>query len=141
MRSGEEIEARHMATRILIVEDDHESRWVLANMLRLMGYETIEAETAEQALEKAVSEGPQLILMDLGLPQMSGVDATRALKQNRTSARIPVIGQSACDHKLWKKAAVDAGMVEYIQKPFGAETLKAAIERCLISTSDDHDGP
>ena len=122
-----------MAKRILIVEDQRDLRSLLAVMLRFMGYETIEAETGEQALKKAVSEDPQLILMDLGLPGMSGIDTAKALKQNPTTARIPIIGQSAWDHKLWKKVALEAGMVEYIQKPFRPETLKDAIERFIIS--------
>jgi DNA-binding response OmpR family regulator len=69
--------------------------------------------------------------MDLGLPGMSGIDAARALKQNPTTARIPIIGQSAWDHRLWKKVALEAGMVEYIQKPFRPERLKDAIERFI----------
>jgi CheY-like chemotaxis protein len=120
-----------MAKRILIVEDHHELRSLLADMLRFMRYETIEAETGEQALEKAVSENPDLILMDLGLPGMDGIGIARALKQNPTTARIPIIGQSAWDQKLWKKVALEAGMVEYIQKPFLPNVLKDAIEKFI----------
>ena len=103
-------------------------RSLLADMLRFMGYETIEAETGEQALDKALSENPDLILMDLAMPGMGGIDVARALKLNPTTARIPIIAQSAWDHKLWKKAALEAGMVEYLQKPFLPNVLKDAIE-------------
>jgi CheY-like chemotaxis protein len=128
-----------MAKKILIVEDHNDLRWLLADILCL-GYETIEAETAEQALEKATSEHPDLILMDIALPEMNGIDAARALKENPVTADIPIIALSASDQKLWKKVALQAGMVEYIQKPFFPNVLKDAIERVLrlISQETDH---
>ena len=78
--------------RILIVDDSHESRSILGVILhRSWGYETIEATTGTEAVKKAIAEKPDLIIMDLGLPGISGVDATKAIKDNSTTAHIPII--------------------------------------------------
>ena len=104
-----------MAKTILIVEDIEDSRFILATTLRSIGYETIEAETGTEGVEKAVTEKPHLILMDLGLPGMSGIDAAKALKKNLITAQIPIIAHSAWSPSQGKEAALKAGMVDYLE--------------------------
>ena len=83
-----------MAKRILVVEDVDDSRSILVMILqRFCGYETIEA-TGTEAVEKALSEKPDLILMDLGLPDITGVDAAKALKGNLSTAHIPIVAHT-----------------------------------------------
>lgn len=79
--------------KILVVED---ARSILVIILqRFCGYQTIEAATARDAVEKALFEKPDVILMDLGLPDMTGVDAAKTLKENPSTAHIPIIAHTA----------------------------------------------
>ena len=121
-----------MAKRILIVEDNVDSRFILDVILRSIGYETIEAASGTQGVEKALIGSPDLILMDLGLPGMSGIDAARVIKNNPIVARIPIIAHSAWSPSQWKEEALKAGMVEYLEKPTSRELMKATIEKFLL---------
>ncbi len=71
-----------MPAKILIVEDHRDLRQMLVNMMRTMNYDVIEAETGEKGIEKALAEGPDLIIMDLLLPGINGVEAALRLKRN-----------------------------------------------------------
>ena len=121
-----------MAKRILVVEDIEDSRFILVATLRSMGYETIEAETGTQGVEKALSEQPDLILMDLGLPGMSGIDAAKAVKANLTTTHIPIIAHTAWSASQWKEEALKVGMVGYLEKPVSREVMKATIEKFIV---------
>lgn len=121
-----------MAKRILIVEDYDASRSMLASFLQSIGYETIEAATGIQGLKKARSEKPHLVLMDLALPGITGIDAARALKEQATTAHIPVIGYSALTSRYVRKQACGAGMVEYLAKPVSLDVIKKTIERYIL---------
>ena len=121
-----------MAKRILVVEDNEDSRFILVATLRCIGYETLEAETGTQGVEKALSEKPDLIVMDLGLPGMSGIDAARAVKENLTTAHIPIIAHTAWSASQWKEEALKVGMVDYLEKPVSRELMKATIEKFLL---------
>ena len=126
-----------MAKRILIVEDNEDSRFILLITLRRLGYEITEAESGTQGVEKALSERPDLIVMDLGLPGISGIDAARAIKENLTTAHIPIIAHSAWSPSQSKEAALKAGMVEYLEKPASKELMKATIERFILPQERD----
>ena len=95
-----------MAKRILVVEDNEDSRFILIVILRSLGYETTEAETGTQGVEKALSEEPDLIVMDLGLPGISGIDAAREIKKNPSTAHIPIIAHSAWSPSQGKEEAL-----------------------------------
>ena len=128
-----------MAKRILVVEDIEDSRFILVATLRSMGYETIEAETGTQGVEKALSEKPDLIVMDLGLPGMSGIDAARAIKKNLTTVHTPIIAHSAWSPSQCKEAALLAGMVDYLEKPVSKELMKATIEKFILLQERESD--
>jgi two-component system cell cycle response regulator DivK len=128
-----------MAKTILIVEDIEDSRFILATTLRSIGYETIEAETGTEGVEKAVAEKPHLILMDLGLPVMSGIDAAKALKKNLITAHIPIIAHSAWTSSQCKEEVLKAGMVDYLEKPAPRELIKATIEKFLLIQEGESD--
>ena len=117
-----------MAKRILVVEDVEDSRAILVLILqRYCGYDTLEAATGMEAVEKAVSEKPDLILMDLGLPDITGVDAAKTVKSNPNTAHIPIIAHSAWTKIQWQQAALNAGMVKYLEKPVAKEVMKKTI--------------
>jgi CheY-like chemotaxis protein len=85
-----------LAKKILVVEDGGDLRATFVAVLtRVGGYETIEAINGREAIEKSVSEKPDLILMDVALPEISGIDAARAVKNNLRTAHIPIIAQTA----------------------------------------------
>ncbi|HEU4342290.1 MAG TPA: response regulator [Candidatus Binatia bacterium] len=121
-----------MPKKILVVEDYADSRSMLAYLLQSLGYETTEAASGTQALERAVSDKPHLILMDVALPGMTGIDAAKALKQNSTTAHIPIIAYSALGSRQWREKALDAGMVEYLAKPVSVDLIKQTIEKHIL---------
>ena len=126
-----------MAKRILIVEDNEDSRFILLIMLRRLGYEITEAQSGTQGVEKAVTEKPHLILMDLGLPGISGIDAAREIKKNPSTAHIPIIAHTAWTPSQCKEEVLKAGMVDYLEKPVSKELMKATIERFILPQERD----
>jgi two-component system cell cycle response regulator DivK len=121
-----------MAKRILVVEDGGDLRAIVVAVLtRVGGYETIEAANGREAVEKAVSEKPDLILMDVDLPDISGIDAARAVKSNPRTAHIPIIAQTGWGSHRWKSGALAAGIVAYLQKPVSIELIISTVEKFL----------
>jgi two-component system, cell cycle response regulator DivK len=130
-----------MTKRILVVEDRDDSRTILVTILRrLYGYETIEAANGTEAIEKAVSEKPDLILMDLDLPDISGIDAARTVKENPETTHIPIIAQTAWSARQWKSKVLKIGMAGYLEKPVSIELMKATIEKFIGLSDENHDG-
>ena len=122
------------ARRILVVDDNDDVRSILVVLLgRSGGYETLEAVTGEEAVEKAISGRPDLILMDIRLPDISGVDATKAIKNNLRTGQIPIVAYSALPLVCWKQQAFQAGMVAYLQKPVNLKLLIETIQKFIPS--------
>jgi two-component system, cell cycle response regulator DivK len=122
-----------MSNRILVVEDRDDLRTILVATLRCFcGYETIEAANGAEAIEKAVAEKPDLILMDLDLPDISGIDAAKAVKENPNTAHIPIVAQTAWSSRQWKGKVLRMGMVDYLEKPVSMELMKATIEKFIL---------
>ena len=121
-----------MTKRILVVEDGVDLRTVVVAMLsQVCGYETIEAANGREAVAKALSEKPDLILMDVNIPYISVIDAAKAVKNNPRTAHIPIIAQTRWSSSRWKAAALAAGMVAYLQKPASLEMMISTIEKFL----------
>lgn len=120
-----------MPGKILIVEDQLDHRSILALILRRMSYQVIEAADGSEGIDKAMSESPDLIIMDLGLPGIDGIEATIRLKRNPKTARIPVIAHTIWDEQEHKQRALEAGMVGYLTKPTPPEVFKDTITRVL----------
>src|SRR5689334_5548035 len=117
-----------MRKKVLVVEDDKDARFILAAQIRLIGYEPIEAANAAEAINKALAERPGLILMDVAMPGTSGIDAAKALKENPTTAPIPIIAYTGWAGDGWRASALELGMAEYLEKPVLPEKLKAAVD-------------
>ena len=117
--------------KILVVEDHPDSREIITAQLRNMGYHVAEAATGEEGIEKAQVYLPDLIVMDLGLPGIKGIEATRRLKQNPATARIPVIALTAWNEKDFREEAEKAGVAEFLTKPTPRYQLQATVERFL----------
>ena len=115
-------------TSVLIVEDEIQMRRFLRTALGAQDYRILEAETAREALVLAASHNPEIILLDLGLPDEDGIEVTR---QIRGWSQVPIIVISARGREDDKVAALDAGADDYLTKPFGANELLARIRVAL----------
>lgn len=117
--------------RILVVDDERSIlRFLSASLGRQ--YKVIEAATGEKAIELVASERPDLLILDLGLPDMDGVEVTRRLRE---WSRIPIIVVSVREQESEKVAALDAGADDYLTKPFGTGELMARIRVALRRTT------
>lgn len=120
-----------MAERILIVEDEAQLQRMLELELKYEGYEVLKAANGREGLEKAVSEKPDLVLLDIMLPQLSGLEVLRRLRRDGND--VPVVLLTARDNVADKVAGLDAGANDYITKPFAIEELLARL-RCALRT-------
>jgi CheY-like chemotaxis protein len=118
-----------MKKKILVVEDNPDSREILGLILQRMGHDVIKAQNSKEAITCSIADHPDLIFMDLGLPDLDGVDTTAELKRNPDASHIPVVGLSAWCLEIWKKKAMDAGMVAFLTKPAPTAVLQEVIER------------
>ena len=117
--------------RILLVEDNEMNRDMLARRLARRGFEVIVAVDGKQALELAKSQSPDLILMDMRLPDMTGWEVTRTLKADAATGQIPVLALTAHAMEGDRKTALDAGCDDYDTKPVEIERLIAKIQALL----------
>jgi two-component system, OmpR family, KDP operon response regulator KdpE len=113
---------------ILVVDDEPQIRRVLSTMLTSQGYPVIEARSGEEALEKIRGERIDLILLDVNMPGMSGLEACA---QIRRTGDVPIIMLTVRNSERDKVQALDAGADDYVVKPFGAEELMARIRAAL----------
>lgn len=120
-----------MPVKILIVEDHADSRELLRIQIEYLGYEIIEAQSGKECIERALFEGPDLIIMDLGLPGMNGIEATIALKQISKTSQIPIIAHTAWKQEQYKDEALRAGMVEFLCKPTSPKVFREVLQRIL----------
>jgi PAS domain S-box-containing protein len=117
--------------RVLVVDDNHMNRRVLRSMLQNFGCEVIEAHDGPTALDLAARELPSLVLMDIQMPGMDGMTATKALRQNLVTKAIPVVAVTAHAMQGDAERFLDAGCVGYVSKPVARTALAAAVDRAL----------
>jgi two-component system KDP operon response regulator KdpE len=117
---------------VLVVEDEPQMRRFLKNGLPLHGYRLLEAETGGEALRMAAQYVPDLVLLDLGLPDVEGVEVAR---QIREWSALPIIVLSARGEERAKVALLDAGADDYLTKPFGFDELLARMRAALRRSS------
>jgi two-component system KDP operon response regulator KdpE len=113
---------------VLVVEDESEMRKFIRATLTSRGYRLLEAERASEGMQLLTSHNPDLVLLDLGLPDGDGIDLTRQLRE---WSRVPVIVLSARGREDDKVAALDAGADDYLTKPFGVNELLARMRVAL----------
>ena len=118
-----------MAKTILIVEDDTKNMTLFRDLLQVSGYSTILASGGKEGIELAKAKKPDLILMDIQMPGMDGLEATRILKADATTSGIPVIALTAYAMKGDKERILQAGCDGYLAKPINTdEFLKEVAE-------------
>jgi two-component system cell cycle response regulator DivK len=118
-----------MPKRILIVEDDVDNRRIVAKTLSVEGYEIIEAVDGIEALAHAQTDHPDLILMDLALPNMDGWEATRRLKSDPRTRAIPVVALTAVAMRGDEEQARAAGCDDYISKPARPVAIREIVRK------------
>ncbi|RYG23141.1 MAG: response regulator, partial [Burkholderiales bacterium] len=116
---------------ILIVDDDIHNRRLLGMLLKTQGYTTVEAATGEVALEKVVEHSPDLILLDLMLPGISGHEVARLLKADPASANIPIIMVTVKIDREARLVALKAGVEEFLTKPIDRAELWLRVRNLL----------
>lgn len=114
--------------QVLIVEDEPDIRGILRTLLKTAGYRVIETETAARAIVEARTHKPDLLLVDLGLPDADGIKVIRAIRE---WSPVPVVVLSARTMESQKIEALDAGADDYVTKPFSAPELLARVRAAL----------
>ncbi|HUL04379.1 MAG TPA: response regulator [Gemmatimonadales bacterium] len=122
---------------VLVVEDEPQMRRFLRAALESHDYRPVEATTAREGLAQASGRNPDLILLDLGLPDGDGIDVTRRIRE---WSRTPIIVLSARGREQDKIAALDAGADDYLTKPFGVGELMARVRVALRHATQPADG-
>jgi two-component system, cell cycle response regulator DivK len=115
--------------QILLVEDNEKNMKLLRDVLRATGYRTLEASTGGQALALATEHGPALVLMDIRLPDMDGVEALSRLRMDERTASIPVLAVTAQAMEGDKERFKEAGFAGYLSKPVDIDELLATVEQ------------
>jgi two-component system, cell cycle response regulator DivK len=120
--------------RILVVEDNPTNMTLVTFLLAQAGHTVLEASDAEVAIRMAREEQPALVLMDIQLPGMDGLEATKALKQDDTTRAIPVIALTALAMKGDEERILGAGCNGYIAKPIRYQDFLATVAAALVET-------
>ena len=120
-----------MAKTILIVEDEPRNMKLLHDLLQRFGYEIIEASDGEQGVKIAGEKIPDLILMDIMMPKMDGLEATRIIKADEKTKHIPIIALTSYAMKGDREKTIEAGCDGYIAKPIDIKEVLKAIEHYL----------
>ena len=118
---------------ILLVEDFDDTRLMTKLWLIRKGYRVIEAEDGREAVTLAQREHPDLIIMDMMMPGLSGLDATRQIREYQSLRQTPIVAVSAYGADEYRAKALDAGCTEYVSTPFEPEALSQLIERLLAT--------
>ena len=129
-QSVEDIPCSSMA-KVLIVENHAEMREILVRIIELMGFTAITSKNGQEGVEKALAEKPDLILMDIMMPEISGWEATQMLRGHSETKDVPILASTALFRPSDLQRCIDAGCNDYIVKPFTPDQLLKKI-RALI---------
>jgi two-component system cell cycle response regulator DivK len=116
---------------ILIVEDNEKNMKLARDVLQVKGYTTLEAVSGEDGVKLAVEQKPDLVLMDIQLPGMNGIEALGVLRANPVTAKIPVIAVTASVMQQDRKQITEAGFDAYVGKPINLKEFLDAIRNAL----------
>jgi two-component system cell cycle response regulator DivK len=120
-----------MPRKILIVEDNEDSRELVVKVLKNKGFLTVEAADGEEAVDKAISEKPELILLDISIPKMDGYEVAKRLKSMEEFTEIPIVALTAHAMKGDRERVIAAGFEGYISKPINVRELPEQVRSYL----------
>jgi DNA-binding response OmpR family regulator len=118
-------------TKILIAEDERDIRDLITFTLQFAGYEVTSAGDGEEAVSLALQNPPDLVLLDVRMPRMTGYEACKAIKADEKTKDVPVVFLSAKGQEAEIRAGMQAGAVEYLLKPFSPDQLTAHVRAVL----------
>lgn len=120
--------------RVLVVEDDPEIREIVATKLELNGVEVLQAENGVDGLEVALRELPDLVILDLSMPRMNGIDLSRAIRADTKTASTPIIMLTARGQEADIERGFEAGASDYMVKPVSPRELMVRVNRLLAAS-------
>ncbi len=118
-------------SKILIVEDNERNLKLVRDVLQVKGYQTLEAVTGEDGVKLAIEQKPDLVLMDIQLPGMNGIEALGQLRANPVTEKIPVIAVTASVMQQDRKMITEAGFDAYVGKPINLKEFLDAVRKAL----------
>jgi two-component system cell cycle response regulator DivK len=116
---------------VMIVEDFEDNRFMMKRLLEMSGYAVLEAVNGEEAVDLAVKEQPSLILMDLSLPLLDGLAATRRIRAYSGMRDVPIVAVSAHDTSDFHAEALAAGCNDYVTKPIDFDQLEELLRKLI----------
>ena len=119
-----------MNKKVLVVEDQNDLRKMMKILLEIHGFDVIEAADGYEAVEKAVDEAPDLILMDMAMPVMGGLDSCRTIRLHSHLDNVPIVAVTAYGD-FYDERALDAGCTDVLHKPLDFGELKPMVDRYL----------
>ena len=117
--------------KILVVEDNEINMYLSCRILKSSGYKVIEARSGEEGVELAIKEKPDLIIMDIQLPGIDGLETTKRIRESEADGEIPIIALTSYAMAGDRKKALKAGCTGYIEKPINPETFMGEIKKFL----------
>lgn len=121
--------------RVLVVDDSEDLRFTLAQLLKIEGYEVTEASNGAQAIELALTAEPDLILLDLSLPVIDGVEAAKQIRRQERMKSVPIIALSGHELDDIQTSAQGAGFTDYLTKPVDFDALARMLSKYLPAES------
>jgi len=121
--------------KVLIIEDHGDMRELLTWQIELMGFLPITAKRGHEGVEKAATEKPELIIMDIMMPGMDGLEAAREIRANEQTKDIPILAATALFRDADLKSCLEAGCNGYIVKPFTFQELQGKVREIIASAS------
>lgn len=126
-----------MGYKVLVIEDNTDCRELFAVLIRHLGFEVVEADDGEVGVQKALAEKPDLIFMDIGMPSMSGIQATACLRESAITKNTPVIICTAWTAETHREAALQRGADAVISKPVSVRDLQTLLLRHLPAPKEE----
>ncbi len=127
-----------MKDKILVVEDDPRNMRLIEMTLKAKNYTLLKATDGEEALDIAARERPDLIIMDIRLPKMNGLEVTRKLRKTPSLSHTPIIGITAHAMKGDKEKVIESGCDAYLSKPINTRELPGMIAKMLLQRQEDN---
>ena len=126
-----QLEQAAISRRILVVEDDDDSREMLVELIGMLGHRAVGASNATDALQAVKSEEPEVVLIDIGLPDASGCDFAKTLRTTENGTRMRLVALTGYSDSATRKLAAEAGFDDFVVKPFSTENLATLLNAQL----------
>lgn len=117
--------------KIMVIEDNETNIYLIGFILRKNGYKVIEARTGEEGIDLVLKEKPELIIMDIQLPGIDGLETTRRIRESKADGGVPIIALTSYAMTGDREKALSAGCNGYLEKPINPDTIMGEIEKYL----------